>query len=368
MAHIELRDISKRYGDVTAVSGLSLRVEQGEFLALLGPSGCGKTTTLQMLAGFIEPTSGDITIGAKPMLGVPTHKRNIGVMFQSYALFPHLSVFDNVAFGLKMRKVPPAEMTKRVRRALDLVQLTALDQRFPRELSGGQQQRVALARAIVIEPSVLLLDEPLSNLDASLREQMRFEIREIQKRIGITTVFVTHDQCEAMAVADRLVVMSQGHIRQVGTASQIYETPADVFVASFIGQANLLRGQATRVSPDEVVLRLADGSAVSARSPGGNADSNPRGNFGSTFDTGPATLALRPEDLHLASERQPGMNHLAGTITRVNYLGSTLNIGVQAGNVQLTILCARECCVAAQGDNVFVYWPPSAGTLLVENA
>jgi putative spermidine/putrescine transport system ATP-binding protein len=356
MAHIELRDICKRYGDVAAVAELSLRVEQGEFLALLGPSGCGKTTTLQMLAGFVEPTSGEIMIGARPMRGVPSHKRNIGVMFQSYALFPHLSVFDNVAFGLKMRKVPPAQIGQRVQRALDLVQLGALELRFPRELSGGQQQRVALARAIVIEPSVLLLDEPLSNLDASLREQMRFEIREIQKRVGITTVFVTHDQGEAMAVADRLVVMSQGHIRQVGTASQIYETPADVFVASFIGQANLLRGQATRAAAGGIRLKLADGGVVTAQ------------HANAAFTSGPATLALRPEDMHLASDPQPGMNQLPGTVTRVNYLGSTLNIGVHAGDLSLTVIAPREACIPAEGDNVFVYWPASAGTLLVENA
>jgi putative spermidine/putrescine transport system ATP-binding protein len=356
MAHIELRDISKRYGDVAAVSHLSLRVEQGEFVALLGPSGCGKTTTLQMLAGFVEPSDGEIVIGSRPMSGVPSHKRNIGVMFQSYALFPHLSVFDNVAFGLKMRKVPPAEMARRVHHALDLVRLSALDQRYPRELSGGQQQRVALARAIVIEPSVLLLDEPLSNLDASLREQMRFEIREIQKRVGITTVFVTHDQGEAMAVADRLVVMSQGHIRQVGTASEIYETPADVFVASFIGQANLLRGHATRGPGGDIQLRLADGAVVAAR----HADA--------AFAGGPATLALRPEDLRLASEPQPGMNRLQGAVTRVNYLGSTLNIGVRAGERALTVLAPRDAGVPLEGDTVFVCWPASAGTLLVENA
>jgi spermidine/putrescine ABC transporter ATP-binding subunit len=356
MSHIELRDISKRYGDVTAVSHLSLRVEQGEFLALLGPSGCGKTTTLQMLAGFVEPSDGEIVIGERPMSGVPSHKRNIGVMFQSYALFPHLSVFDNVAFGLKMRKVASDETARRVRQALDLVQLGTLDQRFPRELSGGQQQRVALARAIVIEPSVLLLDEPLSNLDASLREQMRFEIREIQKRVGITTVFVTHDQSEAMAVADRLVVMSQGHIRQVGTASEIYETPADVFVASFIGQANLLRGQAQRAANGDIQLRLADGAVVAAK----YAD---RG-----YGGGPATLALRPEDLRLASDARPDANQLPGTVTRVNYLGSTLNIGVRAGDRVLTVLAPRDAGIPAEGDNVFVYWPSSAGTLIVENA
>src|SRR5262245_13582626 len=250
MATVSLQRVTKRYGQVVAVSNVTLDVDDGEFVALLGPSGCGKTTTLQMLAGFVEPTSGDILIDGKPVRGIPPYKRNIGVVFQNYALFPHLTVFDNVAFGLKMRNVEHAQIVGRVRRALDLVQLDGLDQRYPRELSGGQQQRVALARALVIEPAVLLLDEPLSNLDANLREQMRFEIREIQKRIGITTLFVTHDQTEAMAAADRMVVMSNGEIRQVGTAREIYERPRDLFVATFIGQANLLRGKVVGVRQD----------------------------------------------------------------------------------------------------------------------
>jgi len=356
MAHIELKDVCKRYGDVTAVAQLSLRVEPGEFLALLGPSGCGKTTTLQMLAGFVEPSSGEIAIGARPMRGVPPHRRNIGVMFQSYALFPHLSVFDNVAFGLKMRRMAAADIAARVGRALDLVRLAGMEQRYPRELSGGQQQRVALARAIVIEPSVLLLDEPLSNLDASLREHMRFEIREIQRRVGITTVFVTHDQGEAMAVADRMAVMSQGRIRQLGTASQIYESPADVFVAAFIGQANLLRGRAARRGDDAAELALADGTAVTVR------------RAGAAWREGRATLALRPEDLRLAGERQAGLNQLPATVTRVNYLGSTLNIGLRAGELDLTVLAPRDARRPAEGDRVYACWPDTAGTLLMEDA
>src|SRR5262245_15058789 len=240
MATVSLQRVTKRYGQVVAVSNVTLDVDDGEFVALLGPSGCGKTTTLQMLAGFVEATSGDIFIEGKPMRGIPPHKRNIGVVFQNYALFPHLTVFDNVAFGLKMRNVEHAQVVGRVRRALDLVQLEALDRRYPRELSGGQQQRVALARALVIEPAVLLLDEPLSNLDANLREQMRFEIREIQKRIGITTVFVTHDQTEAMAAADRMVVMPKGEIRHIGAARERHGEPGDRLRPPFNGQASPL--------------------------------------------------------------------------------------------------------------------------------
>ncbi len=356
MASVELRNVTKNYADTVAVAGLSLDVAHGEFVALLGPSGCGKTTTLQMLAGFISPTSGDILVGGQSMRGVPPHKRNIGVVFQSYALFPHLTVFDNIAFGLKMRNVRSADVAGRVARALDLVQLTSLDQRYPKALSGGQQQRVALARALVIEPSVLLLDEPLSNLDANLREQMRFEIREIQKRIGITTVFVTHDQHEAMAVADRLVVMSNGTIRQVGTAQQIYESPADLFVAEFIGQANLLRGQVTEIRGAEAELVVAQ--TVKIRAP----------HHGRVRVGQMAALALRPEDLRLASATEAGMNNLICNVVRVNYLGSALNVGVRVGELDLVLMLPRGAYRVAAGEGATVYWPPSVGILLPEES
>jgi putative spermidine/putrescine transport system ATP-binding protein len=352
MATVSLQHVTKSYGDVVAVSDVTLTVEHGEFVALLGPSGCGKTTTLQMLAGFVEATSGDISIDGKSMRGIPPHKRNIGVVFQSYALFPHLTVAQNVAFGLKMRNVGAAEIAERVDRALRLVQLTGLDQRYPRELSGGQQQRVALARALVIEPSVLLLDEPLSNLDANLREQMRFEIREIQKRIGITTVFVTHDQNEAMAAADRMVVMSGGKIRQVGTAQELYEHPHDLFVATFIGQANTLRGSVTAVRGSEVDIELAGNERVIARH-----DGNVR-----VGDT--TTLTLRPEDLELAADAQPGMNNIRGTVLRANYLGATINAGVRAGETTLIVNIPRGRGVVKEGEPVVVCWRPSAGIVL----
>jgi putative spermidine/putrescine transport system ATP-binding protein len=352
MAVVELSKVSKSYGDTIAVRELSLRIEQGEFVALLGPSGCGKTTTLQMLAGFVEPTSGDISVGGQPMRGIPPHRRNIGVVFQSYALFPHLSVFDNVAFGLRMRNTTDADIAKRVARALDLVQLSTLDQRYPKALSGGQQQRVALARALVIEPAVLLLDEPLSNLDANLREQMRFEIREIQKRIGITTVFVTHDQNEAMAAADRLVVMSKGEIRQVGTAQEIYEAPVDRFVAEFIGQANLLRGTVVASSRTEARLALASAGEVTVP----NRDRIAAGRA--------AALALRPEDLQLASAPQSGRNNLMGRVNRVAYLGASTNVGVRIGDLSLVIALPRGAYPIADGDDVVVHWAPTAGILL----
>jgi putative spermidine/putrescine transport system ATP-binding protein len=355
MVDVELKAVTKQYGDFTAVSGLSLQIEKGEFIALLGPSGCGKTTTLQMLAGFVEPSSGDILVRSRSVRGLPPHKRNIGVVFQSYALFPHLSVLENVAFGLKMRHVPVAEITERVGHALDLVQLSSLDQRYPKQLSGGQQQRVALARALVIEPSVLLLDEPLSNLDANLREQMRFEIREIQQRIGITTVFVTHDQGEAIAAADRLVVMEKGRVRQVGTPRMVYEKPADLFVAGFIGQSNLIRGRVGDIRGHETLVETDCGKvAVRTETP---------------FRLGEhAVLALRPEDLRVAPYACPEHNSLAGRVTRVSYLGAAVNVGVRVGEFAVSVLMPREESAAEVDAPVFVTWPASKGILLPERS
>jgi ABC-type Fe3+/spermidine/putrescine transport system ATPase subunit len=277
-------------------------------------------------------------------------------VFQSYALFPHLTVFDNVAFGLKMRNIDRSDTARRVARALDLVQLTSLEQRYPRALSGGQQQRVALARALVIEPSVLLLDEPLSNLDANLREQMRFEIREIQKRIGITTVFVTHDQNEAMAAADRLVVMSKGRIRQVGTGQEIYESPADLFVAQFIGKANLLRGTVTRVAGEMAELDTGLGTII--RAP----------HWGRVRATDQAALALRPEDLRLAKTAVPDANNVPGTVERINYLGAALHVTVRVGESVVAMTLPRGSYQVAEGTSAIVTWSPSAGILLPERA
>ena len=353
MSAVELIRMSKLYGSFVAVDDLSLSIEQGEFVALLGPSGCGKTTTLQMVAGFVEPTSGEIRIGGRSVQGIPPHRRNIGVVFQSYALFPHLTVFDNIAFGLKMRRLAAAEIGQKVKRALDLVQLQGLDDRYPNALSGGQQQRVALARALVIEPSVLLLDEPLSNLDANLREQMRFEIRDIQRRIGITTVFVTHDQAEAIAAADRLVVMRDGRIRQIGTPSEIYETPSDTFVADFIGQANLLRGCITSINGDSAELET----------PAGSVTAHVRGKIAIGQR---AVLALRPEDLIVARMQRAECNNLPARVRRVTYLGPAISVGMQVGEMDVTITAPRTQELADEGECVFVQWPHSVGVLLAE--
>ena len=240
MSFLTLVDVTKTYGDVAVVEGFNLSVEKGEFVSLLGPSGCGKTTTLQMVAGFVDVTRGQITLGGRDITHATPNSRGLGIVFQSYALFPHMTVWDNVSFGLEMRQVPAPELRARVDAALGLVSLSALAQRYPRELSGGQRQRVALARALVIEPPVLLLDEPLSNLDAKLREDMQFELRQIQRKVGTTTVMVTHDQTEALSISDRVVVMQGGHITQVDAPFTLYENPRTRFISSFVGKANLV--------------------------------------------------------------------------------------------------------------------------------
>jgi putative spermidine/putrescine transport system ATP-binding protein len=246
MAFLELENLTKQFGQQTAVDGLWLGVEKGEIVSLLGPSGCGKTTTLQMIAGFVEPTSGAIRLEGRDLLAVRPAQRGLGVVFQSYALFPHMTVTQNVSFGLEMQGVAAAERTRRVGETLELVGLAAFAGRFPRQLSGGQQQRVALARALVIRPPILLLDEPLSNLDAKLREEMQIELRQIQRTVGTTTLLVTHDQAEAMALSDRIVVMNHGRAEQIGPPHEAYERPATPFVASFLGRTNLVDGKAVR--------------------------------------------------------------------------------------------------------------------------
>ncbi|TAJ42231.1 MAG: ABC transporter ATP-binding protein [Reyranella sp.] len=246
MAFLSLEGLTKKFGAHLAVDGLSLDVEKGEFIALLGPSGCGKTTTLQMIAGFVDPTAGAIRLEGRDLLAIKPAKRGLGIVFQSYALFPHMTVAENVAFGLEMQGVAAAERTKRVTETLELVGLAAFSGRFPRQMSGGQQQRVALARALVIRPNILLLDEPLSNLDAKLREEMQIELRQIQRTVGTTTILVTHDQAEAMALSDRIVVMNQGRAEQIGPPHEAYERPATPFVANFLGKTNLVNGATVR--------------------------------------------------------------------------------------------------------------------------
>jgi len=277
MAYLELDRVAKQFGAQTVVDDFSLAVGKGEFVSFLGPSGCGKTTTLQMIAGFLDPSRGAIRLEARDLTAVHPARRGLGIVFQSYALFPHMTAAENVAFGLEMRRVPRAERTERVRAALAMVGLAGYEERYPRRMSGGQQQRVALARALVIRPSVLLLDEPLSNLDAKLREGMQIELRQIQRTLGTTTILVTHDQNEAMSLSDRIVVMSQGRIEQIGTPQETYERPASAFVSQFLGKTNDFAATIDRTNAS---VRLVAGS-WSAPAPAGFS--------------GPVTISIRPE-------------------------------------------------------------------------
>jgi putative spermidine/putrescine transport system ATP-binding protein len=349
MAQLEIQNLVKRYGDFHAVRDVSLSVADGEFLVLLGPSGCGKTTTLRMIAGFIEPTAGQVRLGGIDVTVLPPWKRNAGMVFQSYALFPHLTVAQNVAFGLEMRKIPRAEIDKRVEETLALVRLEGYGGRLPRQLSGGQQQRVALARALAIHPDVLLLDEPLSNLDAKLRQEVRVEIRELQQRMGLTTVMVTHDQEEALTMADRLVVMNEGSVRQVGSQRDLYERPADRFVAGFVGRSTFLDGTV------EAPGRFRTDGGLSLVCAGGIP--------------GKASLSLRPERLEIAAAAHSASfagldNCLPGTVEFVSYLGAMIDIHVRLSpSDRLVVQIAnREGGFAPEvGQKVHVGWRASAG-------
>ena len=363
MARIELEAVSKHYGDFHAVRDFSLTIEQGELVVLLGPSGCGKTTTLRMIAGFVLVTSGRIRLGGRDVTGLPPHRRNTGLVFQGYALFPHLTAAENIAFGLQMRGLSDAVVREKVGSALRLVRLDDLGDRLPRQLSGGQQQRVALARALVIEPDALLLDEPLSNLDAKLREEVRVEIRQLQRALGLTTVMVTHDQDEALAMADRLVVMSAGAIQQIGTQRDLYEHPSNRFVAGFVGRTNFLSGQLVEPgvfrSDGGLTLRYdgrsapAGGSAAAARS------SDAR-----------RALALRPERLNLGASADPARsNRVAGTVEFASYLGAIVEYYVRLSSGEILRVHAPNTGAAgdrawALGETVHVSWPAEVGLVL----
>jgi iron(III) transport system ATP-binding protein len=311
----------KQSREVVAVDDVSLNIEKGQFVTLLGPSGCGKTTTLRLIAGFEFPTTGHMTLDGQRLEDVPPNRRDMAMVFQSYAIFPHLSVFENIAYGLKIRKLPTPEIKRRAEDVMALTQLTGLHNRAPNQLSGGQQQRVALARALVVEPKVLLFDEPLSNLDAKLREQMRTEIRRIQQRLKITSVYVTHDQAEAMTMSDRIVVMNAGRIEQVGTAVDLYQRPNSPFVADFIGTANFL--DAT------VVGRSGRSHEVDFK---GHRLNIP--NSGQDYTPGtPVTIVARPEGVELHDEA--GM---PGTVGRVAYLGAVIDYDVELDGQTVSVV------------------------------
>ena len=344
-SEVVLKNVTKRFiqpdtgEEFVAVNSINLTVNDGEMVTLLGPSGCGKTTTLRMISGFEYPSEGNIYIGGRDVAMVPANKRGISMVFQSYALFPHLNIWENIAYGLRVQKKPKEQIKEDTDKVIRLMQLDGMEKRFPNQLSGGQQQRVALARAVVIEPSVLLFDEPLSNLDAKLRETMRDELRDLQKRLGITSLYVTHDQAEAMAIADRIVIMRDGNIEQAGTPQEIYAYPVNRFVANFIGKANFLSDVCKGKAADGLQLAVGD-RLLTVPDPGSMAPEEGKECF----------LSFRPEAASVA-EDGPG---LAGVVSRATYFGSKMQYGIEVGGDTLVIEETNPKKVFAAGDRVRV--------------
>jgi spermidine/putrescine transport system ATP-binding protein len=346
---VELVQLRKQFDDVVAVDGIDVSIEAGEFFSLLGPSGCGKTTTLRLIAGFERPTAGKILLDGVDMAATPPHRRRVNTVFQSYALFPHLSVFDNVAFGLRRARVKKAVVTKRVHRVLEAVQLGGYDKRKPAQLSGGQQQRVALARALVLEPSVLLLDEPLGALDAKLRKALQLELKSIQEGFGITFVYVTHDQEEALTMSDRIAVMSGGHVEQIASPERMYEEPETVFVADFLGVSNLMRVTADGAEGGTCHTRIGE---FSLRAGCGHIDQR-----GETY------VVIRPERVVIDPYEASGPNRVPGMIDRVVYHGASdqLVVRLATGDV-VQALFVRDGSTRdwSQGTPVQVHFPAEA--------
>jgi len=374
VGQIILSSVTKRFGDTVAVDDVSLQIEGGEFFSLLGPSGCGKTTTLRIIGGFVHPTSGDVYINNEQMHETPPYRRPVNTVFQNYALFPHKNVAQNIAFGLQMKKLPKSEIANAVERSLDLIQLPGYGERKPNELSGGERQRVALARALINEPSILLLDEPLSALDQKLRKQMQLELKALQRKVGITFVYVTHDQGEALALSDRIAVMNEGRILQVGTPSEIYDLPKNRFVADFIGTSNFIEG--TLISTDGDVAEVG-------------SDTEPSFKFvcihKENISVGaPVTIAVRPERFIISTELNPDIpNCLQGSIQDESYLGTTVQYTVQTDYPSSIIVNQQWRSIDTlpniineqskgedktlryqQGDTVYLQWLPENAILL----
>jgi len=350
MSFLKLTHINKTFSDMPAVEDFNLSAEQGEFVSFLGPSGCGKTTTLRMIAGFELPTSGTITIAGQDLTYIPPNKRNVGMVFQSYALFPNMTIADNIGYGLKVVGKSKTEINERVNEMLDLIHLENFRERYPYQLSGGQQQRVALVRALAIRPQILLLDEPLSALDAKIRVELRQEIRRIQQRLEITTIYVTHDQEEALSLSDRVVVMSQGRMEQVGTPSEIYTYPETEFVAKFVGQINLLPVDV--IDPPEGLVKVGGQSVRTSRA------------LNRADGEHPIRLAIRPEELNAGYKE--GANNLTGKVDAITYLGSIIRIriNVEGQLISMDMFNERKLQIPVVGDPFHVNFDADACWLL----
>lgn len=354
MSNVSLGNLTKSYGPVMAVDDVSVEIAEGEFFSLLGPSGCGKSTTLRMIAGFEEITSGEIGLDGSDVSGLPPERREIGFVFQDYAIFPHMNVFENIAFGLRLRKVPEREIKSRVADALKQVGMEGLGARMQSEMSGGQQQRIALARVLVTEPRILLLDEPLSALDKNLREEMKFWIKELQTSLGITTIYVTHDQGEALTMSDRIAVMNKGKIAQIGSPQEIYEAPETLFVAEFIGESSLLTGPVTSIEGTHCLVNLGD-NVLTARA-------------GRDLSEGaPASVVLRPEHVRIGSASPDGdWNELPAKVKSIAYQGASLRYVFDACGQEIVNEAPNrpEAPDLAVGEEVTIHWRTDAGVAL----
>ena len=354
MTELSIRSLTKRYDSVVAVDAATLQAGEGELISLLGPSGCGKTTTLRIVAGFERPDAGSILFDGKDVTDLAPEHRDIGMVFQNYALFPHMTVAQNCMFGLEMRGAPRDEARRRIARALEMVQLQGREERYPRELSGGQQQRVALARALVIEPAILLLDEPLANLDAVLRDEMRFFIRSLQQQVRITTLYVTHDQAEALLISDRVAVMFEGGIAQIGAPRAIYDRPGSRRVASFVGLSNFVDGRVVRHDRDMALVETAQGPVEAAHG-------------GDVVDGAQVTMMVRPEAINLDASAGGGANHWRGTVGEVYFLGNVLDCRVRTEGGIVQVHC-RPGATIVPGQAVTLAFPAQAAWILPTGA
>lgn len=352
---VEIKGAFKQFGSNVVLNGIDLEVKQGELLTLLGPSGCGKSTTLNLIAGFLDADRGEVHIKGNNVTKVPPYKRDLGMVFQTYSLFPHMTVYENLSFGLTLRKVGKAEQKKKISKALELVKMSGLENRYPRELSGGQRQRVAISRALVVEPELLLLDEPLSNLDAKLRHELRAEIKRLQKEIGVTTIFVTHDQEEALSMSDRVVVMNAGKIEQISTPTDIYNHPKTEFVFQFIGKSNCFEGNVSAVDKRKVSVKIgSDITHVDADNIMGNDNDLKTGDE--------VKLYIRPEKLQIFSADDTSLSHLdfhRAKISQINYLGTSWEINVLLQSKSIQVLTSAFDSSWQNGSEVLIGWSPS---------